>query len=34
MPEFQRRMAKFMELGGQTREGELRLGAIIQGLDS
>ncbi len=34
MPESQRRMARFMELGAQTREGELELDRIIQSLDS
>ena len=34
MPESQRRMAKFMELGAQTREGELQLESVIQGLQA
>ena len=34
MPESQRRMARFMELGAQTREGELELENIIKGLQS
>ena len=34
MPESQRRMAKFMASGAQTREGELALDSIIKKLDA
>jgi hypothetical protein len=31
-PEAQRRMRRFLERGGQTRDGELRLGELCSGL--